>query len=175
MGRRDAAPYSYERACSVFLFVVLSIAGCKCSEPKPSADAVRQEDLARLPQASGSMQDQLNVEAGGRPTDTVTFEALSAALAKDGITFGASKQTYGKKLLAHYCATADSTDGMIVTVCEYPSADQAARGQTEGDTINKATAGHQSRLRKKSVLHLVARSDTPPEHVAKVLSTFEGL
>ena len=122
-----------------------------------------------------ALQPGFEAESGARLTDTVTFEALSAALAKDGITFGASKQTFGKKLLAHYCATADSTDGMIVTVCEYPSADQAGRGQIEGDTINKATAGHQSRLRKKSVLHLVARSDTPPEHVAKVLSTFEGL
>jgi hypothetical protein len=34
-------------------------------------------------------------------------------------------------------------------------------------------AGYQSR--EKSVLQLVARSDTPPEHVAKVLSTFDGL
>ena len=173
MGRRDAAAYSKQGWRSVC--VVLSIAGfggCKCAEPNPAAQ--RTEDLAKLPQGSGSLQDQLAAEAAGRPAGTPTLEALTAAV-KETVSLGAPRQVYGQKMLASYCASADSLDGMLVTICEYPSPEQAKRGETESNLLFSKLAGHQSRVSKKSVLHLVARSDTPPEHVAKVLSTFEGL
>ena len=173
MGRRDAAAYSKQGWRSVC--VVLSIVGmsaCKCAEPNPAAQ--RTEDLAKLPQGSGSLQDQLAAEAAGRPTGTPTLEALAAAV-KETVSFGVPRQVYGQKMLASYCASADSLDGMLVTICEYPSPEQAKRGETESNLLFSKLAGHQSRVSKKSVLHLVARSDTPPEHVAKVLSTFEGL
>lgn len=171
MGREDgAARYSKEGRRSVFLVLAfLSLSGCKCAERQ------RAEDLARLPQGSGSLQDQLAAEAAGRPADTVTLEAMIAALTKEGVSFAAPRQGYGKKLLASYCASADSTDGMILTICEYPSPEQAGRGEAEGRVLGAQLAGYQSRVRKKSVLQLVARSDTPAAHVAKVLSTFDGL
>lgn len=146
-----------------------SVGGCKCAE------AQRKEDLDRLPQASGSLQDQLAAEAAGRPPETPTLEALMASLTKEGVAFGAPRQVYGKKLLASYCGAVDSLDGMIITVCEYPSAGQATRGEAEGKIIGVLTAGFQSRVKKQSVLLLVSRSTTPPENVAKVLSTFDGL
>jgi hypothetical protein len=173
MGRRDAARYSKEGWRSVC--VVLSIVGftgCKCAESNPAVQ--RTEDLAQLPQGSGSLQDQLAAEAAGRPTGTPTLEALTGAL-KQTISFGALRQVYGQKMLASYCASVDSADGLLVTICEYPSPEQAKRGETESNLLFSKLAGHQSRVSKKSVLHLVARSDTPPEHVAKVLSTFDGL
>ena len=170
MGQRDAAPYSNQGWGLVFFFLAFVTAGgCKCAE------AQRQEDLARLPQSAGSLQEQLAAEAAGRPSDTPTLEALTTATAKAGIAYGAVRQVYGKKLLASYCASVDSLDGMIITVCEYPTEDQAKRGQAESELIGKLVAGHQSRLRKKSVLQLVTQSVTPVEHVAKVLSTFDGL
>lgn len=171
MGRRDAAPYPKQGALSVFAFFafLLFMGGCKCAE------AQRQEDLARLPQASGDLQDQLAAEAAARPAGTPTLEAVMAAATKEGIGFGAIRQAYGKKLLATYCASVDSLDGMILTICEYPTPEQAKRGQAESGLIGAQLAGFQSRLRKQSVLNLVVRSDTPPEHVAKVLSAFEGL
>ena len=135
----------------------------------------RQEDLARLPTGGGSLDDQLLAEASARPGDTATLEALIASLTKEGVSFTAPKQGFGKKLLAVYCATADSNDGMIITVCEYPSPEQAKRGEAVAGVIGAQTSGYQSRVSKKSVLMVVARSDAPPEHVAKVLSTFDGL
>jgi hypothetical protein len=173
MGRRDAARYSKEGWRSVC--VVLSIvgfAGCKCAESNPAAQ--RTEDLAKLPQGAGSLQDQLAAEAAGRPTGTPTLEALTAAV-KDSVSVGMPRQVLGQKMLASYCASVDSSDGMLVTICEYPSPEQAKRGETESNLLFSKLVGHQSRVNKKSVLHLVARSDTPPEHVAKVLSAFEGL
>jgi hypothetical protein len=175
-GRRDAARYSKEGWPSVFVFVgFLAMSGCKCADPKADAAAQREADLAVLPQASGSLQDQLAAEAANRPGQTATLEALTAALTKEGVAFNAPHQAYGKKLLAIYCASVDSADGMIITVCEYPSAEHALRGQAEASSVGKLLAGWQSRVSRKSVLQLVARSDTPPEHVAKVLSTFDGL
>lgn len=128
-----------------------------------------------MPQAAGSLQDQLAAEAASRPAETPTVDALVASLTREGIAFGALRQVYGKKLLATYCGSVDSTDGMIITVCEYPSADQATRGEAEGKLFGALTPGFQSRVKKKSVLMLVSRSTTPPENVAKVLSTFDGL
>jgi hypothetical protein len=175
-GRRDAARYSKLGRVSVFTFLgLLTLSGCKCAEPKPNPEQLKQEDLARLPNGSGSLADQFAAEAAARPGETATLEALIASLTKEGQSFSAPKQGLGKKLFAIYCASADSTDGMIVTVCEYPSNDQARRGEAEARVMGSAMGGYQSRVSKKSVLQLVARSDTPPEHVAKVISTFDGL
>ena len=170
MERRDAGRYSKEGWRSVLLAVVFfTVGGCKCAE------AQRKEDLERLPQGAGSLQDQLAAEAAGRPGQTPTLEALMAPLTKDGVAFGAPRQLYGKKLLATYCAAVDSLDGMIITLCEYPTADQATRGEAEAKLTGSLTAGFQSRVKRKSVLQLVSRSTTPPENVAKVLTTFDGL
>ena len=171
-GRKAATRYSKQVGSSVFVIVVfLTVTGCKCADPA----AQRQEDLARLPQGAASLQDQLVAEAAARPGATGTLEALMASLTKDGVTFNATRQGFGKKLRALYCASADSTDGMIVTVCEYPSPEQARRGELESKTLGAMVAGFQSRVSKKSVLQLVIRSDTPPEHASKVLSTFDRL
>lgn len=176
MERRDAARYSKEGYRSVFLFLTfVLLGGCTCADPKADAAALRQEDLARLPHASGSLQDQLAAEAAGRPGGTPTIEALQAALTQEGLSFGGRRQGFGQKLLASYCGSVDTLDGMIITICEYPSPEQARRGQEETNIMGKVVAGYQSRVSKKSVLQLVARSDTPPENVAKVLSTFDGL
>lgn len=171
-GRRDAARYSKEGRWLVFLLVTfLCLAGCKCPNPREQ----REQDLAKLPRGSGSLQDQLAAEAAARPSDTGTLEALTASLTKEGITFNAPRQGFGRKLLATYCASADSTSGMIVTICEYPSPEQAQRGEAEAKVIGSQLSRFQSRVSKKSVLQIVSRSDTPPEQVAKVLSIFEGL
>ena len=80
-----------------------------------------------------------------------------------------------KKQLALYCASADSVDGMLITVCEYPSAETAVEGEREANIMASQLAGHTSRVRKKSVLHLVRRSTTPDATVEKVFTTFDAL
>jgi hypothetical protein len=182
VGRRDEARYPYRACLSVFaVLAIVSLASCKClkhgGEPTtfPADDAQRQADLAALPHGSGSLEDQLAAEAAARTKDTLTLEGVLQAVANDGVAFGAARQVSGQKMLAVYCATADSFQGLIVTVCEYPSADQAKRGETEANLVANQTAGHQSRVRGKSVLHLVARSDAQQEHIAKVLAAFDSL
>lgn len=164
-------------------------AGCKCAEPKPAdptvvenkidvmnppLDAQRQADLAALPQGGGSLSDLLAAEAAARPKDTGTLEAIIATAGKDGVAFGPTRQAWGQKQLAIYCASADSTDGVLVTVCEYPSPEQAGRGEKEANVIQGKLPLHQSVVRKKSVLHVVPRSDAPPETVKKILAAFDA-
>ena len=177
MNRSDAARYSKEGCLAVCIFLAVSVLpGCKCAETpaKPQTNQ-REEDLARLPQGAGSLEAQLAAEAAARPQGVPSLERLIAGLTDAGVSLGAPHQVMGQKQLATYCATADSLDGLIVTVCEYPSDEQAKRGEVEANVIASKIAGHQSRVRGKSVLHVVARSDTPQENVAKVLSTFDAL
>lgn len=158
------------------LLSLVTLAGCKCADPKAKAEEQRQEDLARLPSGGGSLEDQLRAEAAARTGGTATLEALIASLTNEGVGFTPPKQGFGKKLLAIFCATADTADGMmIVTVCEYPSPEQALRGQALSALVAAKVLGYQSRVSKKSVLTVVARSDAPPEQLAKVLSAFDAL
>ncbi|MFT3713605.1 MAG: hypothetical protein QM817_38600 [Archangium sp.] len=154
--------------------------GCKCAESKPIepppkvpdvVDAQRQADLDALPKAGGSLPDQLAAEAAARPAGTPTLEKV---IEVSGVPFGAPRQLWGVKQLAIYCASADSADGMIVSVCEYPSEAQAGRGEKEANIIQSKLPLHQSRVHKKSVLHVVPRSDTPAESVKKVIDAFEA-
>jgi hypothetical protein len=135
----------------------------------------RQADLAALPRSGGSLPDQLAAEAAARPKDTPTLEQVMDASQRAGVAFTTPRQLWGVKQLAIYCAAVDSADGMIVTVCEYPTAEQAARGEKEANLVQGRLPRHQSRVRRKSVLHLVPRSDTPDATVTAVLAAFESL
>jgi hypothetical protein len=181
VGRRnDEARYPVRGVLSVFCAVaIVGVSSCKCAESVAAVDAghaekQREADLAVLPQAGGSLQNQLEAEAAARSKDTATLEGVIERATKAGVSFGPPRQAYGRKLIATYCGSVDSLDGMIVTVCEYPSAEQAKRGQAEGELINARIAGHQSRVHQKSVLFVVSRSDTPAESLAKVLSAFDA-
>ena len=77
--------------------------------------------------------------------------------------------------LALYCAMADGTDGVTITVCEYPSADAAVNGEREANIVQSKVAGHSSRVHKKTVLHLVRKSTTPDATVEKILAAFDAL
>lgn len=143
----------------------------------PTPEQVRAADLAALPQSGGSMAGQMAAELAARVKDaeTITFEQLKEALVKDGEGFGPDRQLMARAELAIYCARGDTLDGMILTVCEYPSAGQAERGEKEANLVQAKIAGHSSKHRKKSVLHVVAQSTTPTEKVAHVFEVFERL
>lgn len=162
--------------------VFFCLSGCTCSAPKPEdagvpapvADTTRAEDLSRLPQAGGSLDDQLKAEAAARTAGAPSLEGLIAALLPQGVKLTPTRQVYGRKHLATYCASAE-TDGIVVIVCEYPSEDQAKRGETESNLMFNQMSGHVSKVHKNAVLHVVARSDAPVEQVSKIQGTFRTL
>jgi hypothetical protein len=178
MGRRtDESRYS--NRAPLLVFCAMAIVGglsCKCSETgkpatTPPVDAQLQEDLSRLPQGGGNLVELLATEKASRPTTTPTLEGVMDGATKAGVSFGPLRQLFGRKLRALYCAGVDSLDGLIITVCEYPNPEQAKRGEADAKLMGTS---QQSRVRGKSVLHVVARSDSPPESLAKVIAAFEA-
>ncbi|MFO0601438.1 MAG: hypothetical protein U0228_39420 [Myxococcaceae bacterium] len=161
----------------------MSFSACKSSSSTDSGTAaaapteaqVLEADLAALPHAGGSLVDQLAAELAARPKGTPTLEGVLAAVAPQGVSFNAPRQVFGQKQYALYCASADSVDGLVLTVCEYPGEAQAARGEKAANVVQGQLARHQSRVRRQSVLHVVPRSDTPEDTVKKVLGAFESL
>jgi len=124
----------------------------------------------------GGLNEVLAAEAAARLKDpeTITLEAVKAAAEAKGVTFTGGQQVLGRTMLALYCANFDSADGLTVTICEYPTAEQAKRGEAETNLIQQTTAGHQSHLRGKSVLHLIVRSTVPKASLDAVLAAFKG-
>jgi hypothetical protein len=156
-------------------FAICFLPACKRTEtPDPAAQ--KAKDLAALPRAE-SLDGLLVAESRARlqDSDTVTLELVAQALKAQGIELGPSRQLMARTQLALYCARADSPTGLDVTVCEYPSAEQAQRGEQEGNAVMNKVAGHSSRVRGKSVLHVVRRSDTPDADVEKVYAAFQGV
>lgn len=134
----------------------------------------RVQDLAALPQAVGGAAAQLSLEASSRTNDSETVR-IEAVIERSKVSASAPQQVMGRPTLAQYCATATSGDGFSLTVCEYPSADQATRGAAEAKLLRGAMSGWQVKTRKKSVLELVVRSDAKHESVQAVIGAFESL
>lgn len=91
-----------------------------------------------------------------------------------GVKLTPTRQVFGRKHLATYCATAETT-GIVVIVCEYPSEEQAKRGELESNTMYNLMTGHVSKVHRNAVLHIVARTDAPAEQVATIQGVFRSL
>lgn len=134
----------------------------------------RQRDVDALPPVVGGLNEMLDAERSHRPTHGVTA-TLEQLMAASGLSYGATRQTLGRTTLALYCASADSSVGLTVTVCEYPGVEQAKRGLAEATAVRGKMTGWQATVSKQSVLELLVRPDTPPEKVDAVRSAFEKL
>lgn len=166
-----ARPYFGAPSAAVLIALFAGIS-CKKAEAPPEP---KKDFKAGLPQ-SDTLDGQLAAEAAARLRDaeTVTIEQLAKALEPQGVTLGPPKQGMAKKQLALYCATADGSEGIIVTVCEYPTAEAALNGEKESSALMSKIAGHTSRVHGKSVLHLTRPTTTPQATVDKVLAAFGG-
>ena len=127
-----------------------------------------------MPQAGGSLDDQLKAEADARTPGSPSIERLVPALLPKGVTLTPTRQVFGRKHLATYCGTAE-TKGIVVIVCEYPNEAQAQRGELESNLMFDQMSGHVSKVHKNAVLHVMARSDAPVEQVAAIQGMFRTL
>lgn len=158
-------------AAAIWIGVLSS--GC----PKDSAEKAKEQrnrDLAALPQAVGGVGEQLAAEVASRSSDAETIR-IEAVLERSKVPAAAPSQTLGRTLIANYCASAQSPDGFTVTVCEYPSAEQATRGLAEAKLVHGAVSGWQAKVKKKSLLEVVARTDAKVESVQAVIAAFDAL
>ncbi len=165
----------------IAVFASAFVGGCQCKQPlaeqKPVGPAVneqRNRDLAALRPPIGGIPEQLQAEADSRLKDgeTITIEQVVEA---SKVTFEPRGQVLGRTVLALFCGTATSPDGFTVTVCEFPTLEQATRGAAEIAAVRGKVSGWQSKAKKKSVLELVARSDAKQESIDAVLAAFDKL
>ena len=164
----------------IAVFALGLAGGCQCkqpvAEPKPVSfvNEQRNRDLAALRPPIGGIPEQLQAEADSRLKDaeTVTIEQVVEA---SKVPFESREQVLGRTVLALYCGMATSPDGFTMTVCEYPTLEQAARGAAQVEAVRGKVSGWQSKAKKKSVLELVVRSDAKKESVDAVLAAFDRL
>ena len=154
---------------------IYCLVGCRKDEKPPPTAAPAKDFRAGLPQA-GTLDAQLAAEAAARQADadTISIEKLIAGLSDAGIPVVGVHQLMGRNQLAIYCAMGDTTDGAVITVCEYPSTEAAVNGEKEANRMTSQVAGHSSHVRKKSVLHLIKKSTTPETTVQQILAAFEA-
>lgn len=162
-------------------FALQLAGGCQCKQtiaapaaPGPAVNEQRNQDLAALRPPIGGIPEQLQGEVDSRLKDaeTVTIEQVVEA---SKVPFESRQQVLGRTVLALFCGTATSPDGFTLTVCEYPTVDQASRGAAEIAAVRGKMSGWQSKAKKKSVLEVVARSDAKKESVDAVLAAFDRL
>lgn len=165
----------------IAVFALGLAGGCQCkqtlAEPKPAAPVVneqRNRDLAALRPPIGGIPEQLQAEADSRLKDAETI-TIEQVVETSKVTFEPRGQVLGRTVLALFCGTATSPDGFTVTVCEFPSLEQATRGAAEIAAVRGKVSGWQSKAKKKSVLEVVARSDAKKESVDAVLAAFDKL
>ncbi|MBM4780868.1 MAG: hypothetical protein GQE15_24490 [Archangiaceae bacterium] len=165
----------------IAVFALGLAGGCQCkqtlADPRPVAPVVneqRNRDLAALRPPIGGIPEQLQAEADSRLRDSETI-TLEQVVEASKVPFEAQQQVLGRTVLALYCGTATSPDGMMATVCEFPTLEQATRGAAEIAAVRGKVSGWQSKAKKKSVLELVVRSDAKKESVDAVLAAFDRL
>lgn len=161
-------PLSYAGAIWISLFVSV---GCQCRSSAEEVARQRQRDVEALPPTVGGLPEMLEAERGHRPTQGVT-PTLEAVMARSGLTFEAPTQSLGRTVLALYCASASSSAGVTVTVCEFPGVEQARRGLGEVTAVRGQTTGWQAHVSQQSTLEVVARSDASKESVQRVVDAF---
>jgi len=141
--------------------------------PAPAAAAAATPSAQPTMEREGNqaMTDELAREAGQRPTDTPTAEAVLDALEKNGIRIERRRQVPGRPVEASYCVTGLLAGGASASVCEYPDAEAAARGKQVSMDKLKMMPKHEIFVNKKTTLSVMA----PDDLAEKIRAIFAGL
>lgn len=153
--------------------------------PTAGAQAAAAEEPTGVP-GSSNMHGVANVlaavkqEAATRAQVKVPTDAVFAALQSAGIELGHRKQVYAALVGAQYCEAAGAP-GIAVSVCEYRSAEAAAKGMEAAGAKFKAMAPNVMRTRNDSTVLTVNRAPAagpnsvdPSTQIIKVFSTLGG-
>lgn len=153
--------------------------------PTAGAQAAAAEEPTGVP-GSSNMHGVANVlaavkqEAATRAQVKVPTDAVFAALQSAGIELGHRKQVYAALVGAQYCEAAGAP-GIAVSVCEYRSAEAAAKGMEAAGAKFRAMAPNVMRTRNDSTVLTVNRAPAagpnsvdPSTQIIKVFSTLGG-
>jgi hypothetical protein len=157
---------------------VLLAASCKPNAPAPAssrtapvAAATPSDQPTMEREGNQGMTDELAREAGQRPSDTPTAEAVLDALEKNGIHIERRRQVPARPVEASYCVTGLLAGGASASVCEYPDAEAAARGKQVSMDKLKMMPRHEIFVNKKTTLAVMG----PDDLAEKIQTIFAGL
>ncbi|MDQ3367782.1 MAG: hypothetical protein M3680_20350, partial [Myxococcota bacterium] len=145
--------------------------------PADPAAAKQMEPSRELSQ----IVNRLQWEAAHRPPTTASAERVFEALERAGVEVGAPRQYLGSAMLASYCAGGTTTEGLAISVCEFPSVEAAAAGKRFMDTKFAAMAPTARReVHATSVLSVVRPAESNDdaqlaERVGRAFTAFTEL
>jgi hypothetical protein len=170
------------------LFLMLALAGCRqvpmqpAEETAPLAPAAKVDALAPLPAPDPALvrlplSDRLALEADARPVSAVRPEQLERALRERGVLFVRKRQVLASTVGAAYCELAVSSEGLGVSICEFPDAATAARGSAQSHRLFDARIpGRTLATHHGSLLTLTEPQDArAADQAALILAVFNAL
>lgn len=127
---------------AIVALVVLASVGCKGKKKPNEAQAgpgstppgnaqdaaVPSGDNGTVGEGLG-LFERLEAEKQARPAGTPNADTILAALESAGVKVKTRKQFLGSTVLAIYCTGGQTAAGVAIAVCEYASAEAAARGR----------------------------------------------
>jgi len=125
-----------------------------------------------------SLGERLAREAGARPAGAIPAETVAAALAAAGVPLGPIHQVLGRTIGARYCALVRTPAGVVVSICEFASDDEAARGLALSQrTFDRLISGRHLARNRGTVLTLTsgAPDGTRDAQVQRAAAAFAAI
>jgi len=127
--------------------------------------------IVEAPKDLTSLAARLHYEASHRPAAGPHAEQVLDAIDADGLAVVRRRQYLGLAVHASYCAGGTTRDGLAISICEYATPDDAARGKTFADRQFAAITDAQRATRGNALLTVVgAKPDA-----TRALHTFATL
>ena len=102
------------------------------ADPAQPAAATGAKELAPARDVA-PLFARMRYEAEHRPSAQLPVERVFDALDKAGIAVGERTQYAGVTMKASYCAGGHTSDGLVVSLCEYPTHEAAIAGKSYMD------------------------------------------
>ncbi|MDB4977006.1 MAG: hypothetical protein JWN48_5347, partial [Myxococcaceae bacterium] len=120
------------------------------------------------------LQERLAMEASSRPALAVHPEQLRTALTERGVSITRKRQVMASALGASYCELSVSSEGLGVSLCEYPDAARASAGRDFSQQRFDALVSGRTLLTQGNTLLTVTHPESPAaeQQLALILSVF---
>jgi len=158
------------RTIVLALLVACSPSPSPSPPPSPSPSPSQTKTL-EAPKDLTSLAARMRYEAAHRPEAGPHAEQVLDAIDANGLTVLQRRQYLGVAVHARYCAGGTTKDGLAISICEYATPADAARGKTYADRQFAAISDAQRAARGNALITIVGAR---PE-AARALHVFETL
>lgn len=162
------------------VIVLIAIAGCGRGRESVTARSESSAAPARRVDPSRELSPlvaRLAYEAQHRRPSPVSAERVLDALAAADLAVVRRTQYLGATVRASYCAGGATSDGLVISVCEYPDADSAHAGRTFMNERFAAMTPAAKRAAQGATVLTIIDPDAPARavRVERALEVFAAL